>query len=241
MNSGILLRALLLVIFITLLFAAYRFYDMQQGMLDLLSWIERAGPGGPLIFFGLYILAGVFVLPGLILNLGAGALFGVVKGSLIVYFSATASATAAFLIGRYLARDVVTQKMAGNRTFFLLDRAVGSDGWKIVGLTRLSPLFPYNVLNYAFGLTRVSLKDYVLASFFGMMPLSTVYVYLGSLAGSLAELGTEGSRHSRTAAEWAVYVVGLIATVVLTVVITRIARRALRERIPPQEDKEMKL
>lgn len=240
LNSGILLRALLLVIFITVMFAAFKFFDLQQGMLDLLSWIERAGTGGPLVFFGLYILAGVFLFPGMILTLAAGVLFGVVKGSLIVYFSATASVTAAFLVGRYLARDMVTRRMAGNRTFLLLDKAVASDGWKIVGLTRLSPLFPYNILNYAFGLTRVSLRDYVLASFIGMMPLSTVYVYMGSLAGSLAELGAGNSGHDRTTAEWAVYAVGLIATVAVTVVITRIARKALRERMLPREDAEVK-
>ena len=181
LNYGFLLRMLLLVIFVSALFAAFKFYDLQLRMLELLSWIENSGPSGPFVFFILYILAGVLMLPGLILTMGAGVLFGVVKGSLIVYFSAAASATAAFLVGRYLARDLVTRKMEGNRIFLMLDEAVASDGWKIVGLTRLSTLFPYNLLNYAYGLTRVSLRDYVLASFFGMMPVSTVYVYLGSM------------------------------------------------------------
>jgi uncharacterized membrane protein YdjX (TVP38/TMEM64 family) len=173
------------------------------------------------------------MFPGLILTMAAGVLFGVLKGSLIVYLSSTASVTAAFLVSRYLARDLVARKIAGNRIILLLDRAVGSEGWKIVGLTRLSPFLPYNVLNYAFGLTRVSFRDYVLASFFGMMPLSTFYVYLGSLAGSLVELGAKDSGHTRTGAEWILYGMGLIVTVIITVLINRIARRSLKETIQP--------
>ncbi|HSW50743.1 MAG TPA: VTT domain-containing protein, partial [Bryobacteraceae bacterium] len=114
-----------------------------------------------------------------------------------------------------------------------VDNAVAAEGWKIVGLTRLSPVFPFNLLNYAFGLTRVSLRDYVVASWIGMIPGTVMYVYLGSLAGSLAELGLKEGGRARTQAEWALYAVGLVATVAVTVVITRIARRALNLRINP--------
>lgn len=98
------------------------------------------------------------------------------------------------------------------------------EGWKIVLLTRLSPVFPFTLLNYAFGLTRVSLRDYVLASWIGMMPGTVIYVYLGSLARAGV------ANHERTPTEWALYGVGLIATVAVTVVVTRIARRALAKR-----------
>jgi uncharacterized membrane protein YdjX (TVP38/TMEM64 family) len=171
------------------------------------------------------------MLPGSILTLGAGAVFGVVHGTLLVSLSSTAGATAAFLVGRYLAREMVARRVAGNHTFRSLDEAVASEGWKIVGLTRLSPVFPFNLLNYAFGLTRVSLRDYVLASWIGMIPGTVMYVYLGSLAGSLAELGAKEGGRARTPAEWALYAVGLIATVAVTVVITRTARRALGRRM----------
>jgi len=212
------------------------FHDIRQAFLGILAWIESAGPLGPLIFFLLYIVAGVLMLPGLILTIGAGVVFGVVKGSLIVYFSATASATAAFLVGRYLVRDWVSSKLAGNRVFESLDQAVGREGWKIVGLTRLSPIFPYNLLNYAFGLTRVSLRDYVLASFFGMIPVTTAYVYFGSLAGSLAEIGPSAGGAARGTAEWIIYILGGLATIAVVVVVTRISRRALKERIGPLEE-----
>ena len=221
------------------LLMAVKYFNLQQVFRDALAWIEGAGPIGPLVFFGLYIAACVFMLPGSILTLGAGAVFGVVNGSLLVSLSSTVGATAAFLIGRYLAREMVARRISGNDTFGGIDNAVATEGWKIVGLTRLSPVFPFNLLNYAFGLTRVSLRDYVLASWIGMIPGTVMYVYLGSLAGSLAELGVKEGGRARTPAEWALYAVGLVATVAVTVVITRIARRALNRRINPlAEQKE---
>lgn len=224
--------AALAVIVVGLLLAA-KYLNLQQVFRDALTWIEAAGPIGPLVFFGLYIAACVFMLPGSILTLGAGVVFGVVKGSLLVSLSSTVGATAAFLVGRYLVREMVARRIAGNAAFSAMDEAVAVEGWKIVGLTRLSPVFPFNLLNYAFGLTRVSLRDYVIASWIGMIPGTVMYVYLGSLVGSLAELGAKEGGRARTPAEWALYVVGLIATAAVTVVITRIARRALNRRINP--------
>ena len=217
----------LAVLVIVVLVVAARHYNLQQAFQDVLTWIENAGPVGPLVFFGLYVAACVFMLPGAILTLGAGAVFGVVKGSLLVSLSSTVGATAAFLVGRYLARGMVARRVEGNARFQAIDEAVATEGWKIVGLTRLSPIFPFNLLNYAFGLTRVSLRDYVLASWIGMIPGTVMYVYLGSLAGSLADLGAKEGGRARSPAEWALYAVGLVATVAVTVIITRIARRAL--------------
>ena len=162
--------------------------------------------------------------------MAAGVLFGVIRGTLLVSISSISGATLAFLIGRYLAREWVAAMIRGNQKFEAIDAAVAEEGWKIVGLTRLSPVFPFNLLNYAFGLTQVSLKDYFLASWIGMLPGTVMYVYIGSLAGNLASLGS-GER-SRTPAEWALYGVGLMATVVLTLYLTRIAQRALKRTVP---------
>ena len=172
-------------------------------------------------------------LPGSILTLGAGVVFGVVKGSIIVSFASTLGATVAFLVGRYLARGWISGKIEGNAKFKAIDDAIGREGWRIVALTRLSPIFPFNLLNYAFGVTRVPLVQYVLASWIGMMPGTIMYVYLGSLAGSLATLGGASGGQARTPAQWALYAVGLLATVAVTVYVTRIARRALSQRIEP--------
>ena len=224
-------RYILLAAIVVGLVLTAKYFNLQQVFRDALAWIEDAGPIGPLVFFGLYVAACVFMLPGSILTMGAGAVFGVVNGFLLVSLSSTVGATAAFLVGRYLAREMVARRVAGNAMFSAMDEAVASEGWKIVGLTRLSPVFPFNLLNYAFGLTHVSLRDYVLASWIGMIPGTVMYVYLGSLAGSLAELGAMEGGRARTPAEWALYVVGLIATAAVTVVITRIARRALSRRM----------
>jgi uncharacterized membrane protein YdjX (TVP38/TMEM64 family) len=205
------------------------FLDIQELFQVALTWISDLGPWGPVFFIVLYILATVLFLPGLIPTMAAGLLFGVLQGTLLVSISSISGATLAFLIGRYLAREWVAGMIQGNSKFEAIDVAVAKEGWKIVGLTRLSPVFPFNLLNYAFGLTQVSLKDYFLASWIGMLPGTVMYVYIGSLAGDLAALGS-GER-LRTLAEWALYGVGLLATVVLTLYITRIAQRALSRKV----------
>lgn len=217
------------ILFIVGIVAAARYFDVQQFFREALGWISRLGPSGLLIFVGLYIFACVLMLPGSILTLGAGVLFGVAEGSIVVSVAATLGATCAFLAGRYLAREWVGCRIAGSAKFKAVDEAVAKEGWKIVLLTRLSPVFPFNLLNYAFGLTKVSLRHYFFASWLGMIPGTVMYVYIGSLAGDLAKLGA-GARE-RTAGEWTMYAVGLLATVVATVLITRVARKNLASRI----------
>ena len=228
-NRSSILKLLAVAVLLTgLVYFGVR-YDLQDALLRALAWIRDLGALGPLVFAGIYVIAAVALVPGSILTLGAGVIFGVLKGTVIVIISATLGATAAFLVGRYLARDWVASKIEAREKFQAMDKAVAEEGWKIVGLTRLSPVFPFNVLNYAFGITRVSLRDYVLASFFGMLPATLMYVYIGSLAGDLATLGA--ADRSRTTGELALYAVGLVATIVVTAYITRIARNALNRRI----------
>ena len=208
---------------------ALRYLDTGALLAAQLEWVRGLGPWGPLAFVALYVLATVLFLPGSVLTLGAGVVFGVVIGVVTVSIAATLGATAAFLVGRYLARDRIARRIESNPTFKAIDEAVEREGWKIVGLTRLSPVFPFNLLNYAFGITRVRLRDYVLASWIGMMPGTAMYVYLGSLAGDVAALGA--GRGARSPAEWALYLIGLLATVAVTVYLTRLARAALARRV----------
>ncbi len=216
--------------------ALAKFFNVQRLLKQSLIWVAQLGPLGPVIFVGIYVLACVFFVPGSILTLGAGVLFGVVRGSLLVSLASTLGATAAFLVGRYLARDWVARKIEGNEKFKAIDTAVAEEGWKIVGLTRLSPVFPFNLLNYAFGLTRVRLKDYCFASWIGMMPGTIMYVYIGSLAGDLATLGT--MRRVKTPGEWILYAAGLVATIVVTIFVTRLARRALDKKVKRKKENE---
>jgi uncharacterized membrane protein YdjX (TVP38/TMEM64 family) len=204
-------------------------FNPQTLLREALQWVESLETVGTIAFVGIYILATVAFIPGSVLTLGAGVVFGVVAGSFYVFIGATLGATAAFLVGRYLARDWVAQKIAGNDKFRSIDEAVGREGFKIVLLTRLSPVFPFNVLNYAYGLTGVSLKDYVLGSI-GMIPGTILYVYIGSLAGSIATIGTETQPTNQTL-QWAIRIIGLIATVAVTVYVTRIARKALDAQV----------
>ena len=222
-------RIALVAVAVALLFFVLRWWNVREALLGALEWIRGLGAIGPLIFVLLYVLATVLFVPGSVLTLGAGFVFGVVRGSILVSISATLGATCAFLVGRYVARDWVARRIEGNAKFKAIDEAVGREGWKIVGLTRLSPVFPFNLLNYAFSLTKVRLRDYVFASWLGMIPGTILYVYVGSLAGSLATLGA-GERQ-RSAVEWGLYVVGLLATVGVTVYVTRVARGALESRV----------
>ncbi|MBF2056932.1 MAG: TVP38/TMEM64 family protein [Cyanobacterium sp. T60_A2020_053] len=203
-------------------------FNPQQWLIDALQWIEGLGALGALVFILLYIIATVAFLPGSVVTLGGGVVFGVVLGSIYVFIGATMGATLAFLIGRYVARDWIAKKIDGNQKFKAIDEGVGREGFKIVLLTRLSPVFPFNLLNYAYGVTGVSLKDYFLGSV-GMIPGTIMYVYIGSLAGSLATLGSETP--SNPTLQWAIRIMGFIATVAVTVYVTKIARRAL-ENMP---------
>jgi uncharacterized membrane protein YdjX (TVP38/TMEM64 family) len=207
-------------------------FNPQELLQSALEWVNGLGTVGAIAFIGLYILATVAFVPGSLLTLGAGVVFGVGLGSLYVFIGATLGATAAFLVGRYLARSWVSQKIADNLKFRAIDEAVGREGFKIVLLTRLSPVFPFNLLNYAYGVTGVSLKDYVLASI-GMIPGTIMYVYIGSLAGSIATLGT-GTQPTNPGVQWTIRIIGLIATVSVTIYVTRIARKALADAVPEQ-------
>ncbi|MEB3151289.1 MAG: TVP38/TMEM64 family protein [Sphaerospermopsis sp.] len=204
-------------------------FNPQEWLRNSLQWIYNLGAVGGFAFIGLYIIATVAFLPGSILTLGAGVVFDVIWGSIYVFIGATLGATAAFLVGRYLARSWVANKIAGNDKFRAIDEAVGREGLKIVLLTRLSPIFPFNLLNYAYGLTKVSLKDYFLGSV-GMIPGTIMYVYICSLAGNLATIGSENQPTNPTV-QWAIRIIGLIATIAVTLYVTKIARKALEESV----------
>ena len=204
-------------------------FNLQELLRNALQWIENLGQKGAIAFILIYIVATIAFLPGSILTLGAGAIFGVVLGSIYVFIGATLGATAAFLIGRYLVRDWISKKIESNNNFKAIDEAVGQEGFKIVLMTRLSPVFPFNLLNYAFGVTGVSLRDYFFGCI-GIIPGTIMYVYIGSLASSLAMIGTENPTPN-LAVKWAIRMVGLIATVAVTIYVTRIARKALENQV----------
>ncbi len=191
------------------------------------EWVDGLGAWGPVAFVVGYSVAVVGFVPGSLLTLAAGAIFGLLKGTVLVLVGATLGSTAAFVLSRTVARKAVARRVEGDPRFAAIDRAIERDGRWIVFLLRLSPVFPFSLLNYALGLTRVRLGDYVVASI-GMLPGTLLYVYSGKVAGELATLAGN-SDVSRGAGYYAVIGLGFAATAIVTVLVTRVARRALKE------------
>lgn len=191
------------------------------------EWVASLGAWAPLIFVAGYIVATVLLAPASVLTLAAGAVFGLVQGVAYVFVGAMAGAAAAFLVARHLARGAVERRLAGSPRVAAIDRAVARDGRRIVLLLRLTPVVPFNFLNYALGLSRIGFGDYVVASL-GILPGTIVYVYYGTLLRSVAELSA-GAPSERGWPYYALLGLGLGATVAVTAVITRLARRALDE------------
>lgn len=198
------------------------------------AWVNGLGVWGPAVFILGYTMATVAFVPGSLLTLAAGAIWGIFPGVPYVFVAAVLGASAAFLAARYLARTMVERRLAGNRRFVAIDRAVGVQGRKLVFLLRLSPVFPFNLLNYALGLTSVRFVDYVVASV-GMLPGSFLYVYYGKLVGDLAALAG-GAAVEKGAGYYLVLALGLTATIVATTLVTRTAQRALQEATREEND-----
>jgi len=192
---------------------------------DLRRWVDGFGPAAPLLYGLAYVVATVLFVPGSALTVGAGVAFGLLWGTVLVSVASTVGAALAFLVARYLLRERVARWVEGRRKFELVDRAVGEKGWKIVALTRLSPVLPFNLQNYAYGLTRVSFPGYVLASWVAMLPGTLLYVYLGAAGAEVARAATGAASWGQTALQ----VLGLAATLGVAWMAARIATRALGE------------
>ncbi|PMB17153.1 TVP38/TMEM64 family protein [Fischerella thermalis] len=226
------LKLVLLSCLAVSLIIAAKQLNIEGWLQTSITWIESLGSWGAIAFIIIYNIATLLFIPGSLLTLKGGCLFGVVWGSIYVLIAATIGATFAFIIGRYLTRDWVCRQLEKHPKFKAIDQAVAKQGFKIVFLTRLSPIFPFNLLNYAFGITQVSLKDYILGSI-GMIPGTVMYVYIGSLATDLAMISTH---HQPTTTEteigkWLIQIIGLTATVIVTIYVTRIAQKALQKSV----------
>jgi uncharacterized membrane protein YdjX (TVP38/TMEM64 family) len=189
MNRRFMLRFLLTAALVAGIALALAYRD-QINASALESWVREAGSAAPLAFMAIYIAGTVLFFPGAVLTLVGGALFGPVWGTFYNLTAATLGASLAFLVARYLAQDWVTNK-AGGRLKMLLD-GVEAEGWKFIAFVRLVPLFPFNLLNYALGLTRIRFVPYVVATYVFMLPGAIAYTYLG-YAGREAATGAEGT------------------------------------------------
>jgi uncharacterized membrane protein YdjX (TVP38/TMEM64 family) len=200
-----------------------------QWMVDFIHWAKGMGAAGGALYAVVYIAGTALFFPGLPLTLGAGFLYGALIGTLVVSPASVAGATLAFLIARYLARDWVTRRIKKYPQAAAIDRAIEKNGFKAVVLLRLQPVLPFNILNYALGLTSIRLRDYMLASWIGMFPATVLYVYLGSVMNDISDL-LRGRPNSGIAGRLLLWG-GLAAIVVLVWWLGRIARKALREEM----------
>ena len=248
-NYGTLKLVVAAVVVLALLATPFLF-PVKDWFLAFLEALRGFGVAGLALLVVAYIVACIFMLPGAILTLGAGFMgatlwpenlgLALLGGSVAASAGATLGATAAFLLGRTVLRDVAAKRIEGSARFRALDDAIEKNGFKMVFLVRLSPAFPFNILNYALGLTKVRLRDYIFASWIGMIPGMLLYVYLGATAQSLA--AATGGTREKTPQEYAVLVVGLAATIAVVWFVTRIARRAFNDAVgdgPEEADERL--
>ena len=221
-----------LAIFVAVAVICLQGSGLQEILRTLLLSIQSSERWGVFAYLLLYNIATILFVPAILLTLGAGAIYGVVWGSVYVFFASTFGATLAFLVGRYFSRDWALQTLSNHPNFHALNQAVARSGFKIVLLTRLSPIFPFNLLNYAFGVMQVSLKDYILGSV-GMIPAILGYTYIGSLIGDVAALGQQPTLDSPQAriAQWTLYAIATLATSILLLYASKLARQTLEKSL----------
>jgi uncharacterized membrane protein YdjX (TVP38/TMEM64 family) len=204
--------------------AAGRLLPLKDWMTGFREYVAGLGVAGFVLYGLVYVVAALLFVPGILLTLGAGFAFGLGWGTVLVSVSSTIAAAAAFLIARYAARSRVEALARRNAKFGAVDRAIARNGWKVVALLRLSPLIPFSISNYLYGLTAVRFMPYVAASWAAMLPATFLYVYLGAAGASV------GAGKQRSPWEWSLLAAGLLATGAVTVILTRVARRELESR-----------
>jgi uncharacterized membrane protein YdjX (TVP38/TMEM64 family) len=219
-------KALLIGLIVLAVGVGFLFLPVKAWTLALQSWIQSLGWLGPIVFVLLYIIATMLLIPGSALTLAAGAIFGLWVGAATVIVGANAGALCSFLLAKTRLRAKVQEWAAANPKFAALDRAIGQNGLKMVTLTRLSPAFPFTLLNYLLGVTSVKTGAYVLGNLLGMLPATFLYVYLGSLAGDTLTGAASGGASTF---QFVLKIVGLLATIAVVIFVTRTARKAIAE------------
>jgi uncharacterized membrane protein YdjX (TVP38/TMEM64 family) len=216
------LKFLLLLAVIFAAIVASRFISRDQ----VFAVMDRARNVGWLGYIGLIVAYGVwcaFGLPASIPSLSAAATFGFPRALMIAYFGANLGALIGFLVSRHLARDWFTQIVGKRMALAQINGAVAESGWKIVMITRLPPISPFSIVNYAYGLTPVSLRDFLIGTAIGIIPGTAAYIYLGTILGDVAQ----STHRARTPTEWTIYICGFIATIAVCIYLVRAAKRAL--------------
>lgn len=205
------------------------YFDAEKYVLQLFEWLETKGSWAFFIFILIEFFVVALLLPGIVFTLGAGFLFGVVKGSAVVVIGTTLGASVAFLLSRYLFVEKMANYLLNHPTLKVIDNELASKGWRFVLLTRMVPFFPFKLSNYFFGLTKFRLRDFVIGTAIGIIPITVINVYMGSLAASMTTLGS--SSVSKSPMAWGVYGVGFLVAIFFAVYLTRVAKKALEKQL----------
>jgi len=201
-----------------------------------MEWIEQSGWIGVAWFIVLYTLTCVFFLPGSVLTIGAGAVYGFWFSTALVTISSTLGAVVNFLTSRYLARSWMQRNLGHSARFRALEKAVSTEGWRMILISRMSPIVPHSLVSYAAGLIRISFWRFTLASFIGFLPPSAAYTYVGAVVGRALRTSAGAAPHDPVI--WTFYCLGLVATLAVTVLTTRIARRSWKTYFAEREQGE---
>ena len=212
------------ILVLTAIFLGIYTFHRSGSLHSMMERIEHLGPSAPFVFLLVYTIATICFIPSSILTFAGGFIFSFWTAAALSILGSGLGAVSAFLIGRYLARTLVEKQASRMPQFEKIAVLVQKKGWKIVLLARLSPLFPFLIGNYAFGITRMCAREYFFASLAGTIPSALVYTYSGHLAGSLAGAGS----HVRTSQEWVLLALGLAATVGISIYLQRLAQAELR-------------
>jgi uncharacterized membrane protein YdjX (TVP38/TMEM64 family) len=233
MKPAVLLRIGFAAVLLAAVVAGLALLPVQQLLERFLEWIKCSGAWGLVLFVLLYVIVCLILMPGSVLTLAGGFIFGFTKGIAAASLGSTLGATAAFAIGRLAGRQWLEQRLTIHPRILAVDRAIGNQAFRIVLLIRLCSLFPLALMSYVFGLSKVPTGKFVLATWLGRLPGTIVWAYLGSNAKSLADL--LAGRIQSGLGEQILLWLGLAAMAAVTIIITEIARRAVREAVNAPE------
>jgi len=229
-NHRLATKVILLMIVVILMIIIGIHINIPSWLSNLVEWIENYGWWGIILFILLHLIGSIIAIPAFVMAFAGGFIFGLGRGIIIVSISSTMGATAAFLVARYLVRDWIIRIMEKHPRYKIIDEAIAREGWQIIGLIRLSPIIPYNILHFVFGITSVKLLHYIIASWIGMLPMTFMYVYAGSLASSLTQVG-ESKYLIYSSESWIFYILGFLITLTATIYVSAVVRRALKKKL----------
>lgn len=221
MRRSTTIKVIVVILLVAAVIAAIRLLPIAHWLRSFQAYVRELGPIGYIVYAIVYAVCVAVAIPASILTVGAGAIFGFVPGTIVVLFGATIGATLAFLLARTVLRKRVEAMTTGNPKFAALDRAIAEKGARIVLLVRLAVVFPFTYVNYAFGLTAIRLVPYVVATFIGIIPATTAFVFASSAATSAATAEASAIRRI-------IYIAGAVAAIVASAYVGRVATRAIK-------------